>query len=81
MDENARIINGGKYNGMDRYEARKAIAADLEEQRYLVKVEAHSHSVGIRYRCSRRWSPLPPSMVCENEAPGKGGNPVWVTCT
>ncbi|MGI5936729.1 MAG: valine--tRNA ligase [Oscillospiraceae bacterium] len=58
MDENARIINGGKYNGMDRYEARKAIAADLEEQRYLVKVEAHSHSVGICYRCSTTVEPI-----------------------
>ena len=32
IDSNARIINGGKYNGMDRYEARKAIVSDLEAQ-------------------------------------------------
>jgi len=58
MDDNARIINGGKYNGMDRYEARKAIVADLEQQGYLVKVESHSHSVGICYRCSTTVEPI-----------------------
>ena len=46
IDEDAKIINGGKYNGMDRYEARKAIVADLEEQGYLVKVEPYNHNVG-----------------------------------
>ncbi len=58
MDENARIINGGKYNGMDRYEARKAIVSDLEQQGYLVKTEAHSHSVGACYRCSTTVEPI-----------------------
>ena len=39
-----RVVEGyGKYSGMDRYEARKAIVADLEEQGYLVKVEPHQH--------------------------------------
>lgn len=38
--------NGGKYNGMDRFEARKAVVKDLEEQGYLVKIEEHMHSVG-----------------------------------
>ena len=46
INEDAKIINGGKYNGMDRYEARKAIVADLEEQGYLVKVEPYNHNVG-----------------------------------
>ena len=50
LDENARIINGGKYDGMDRYEARKAIVADLEAGGYLVKIEKHAHNVGICYR-------------------------------
>ena len=50
--------NGGKYNGMDRYEARKAIVADLEEQGYLVKVEPYSHNVGCCYRCGTVVEPL-----------------------
>jgi len=43
--------NGGKYEGMDRYEARKAIVKDLEEQGLLVEIEAHKHNVGACYRC------------------------------
>ena len=58
IDEDARIINGGKYNGMDRYEARKAIVADLDEQGYLVKVEPYSHNVGCCYRCGTVVEPL-----------------------
>ena len=58
IDEDARIINGGKYNGMDRYECRKAIVADLEEQGYLVKVEPYSHNVGCCYRCGTVVEPL-----------------------
>ena len=58
IDEDARIINGGKYNGMDRYECRKAIVADLEEQGYLVKVEPYSHNVGCCYRCGSTVEPL-----------------------
>ena len=45
--------NGGKYNGMDRYECRKALVKDLEEQGYLVKTEPYSHNVGTCYRCHR----------------------------
>ncbi len=58
IDEDARIINGGKYDGMDRYECRKAIVADLEEQGYLVKVEPYSHNVGCCYRCGTVVEPL-----------------------
>ena len=58
IDEDAKIINGGRYNGMDRYEARKAIVADLEEQGYLVKVEPYSHNVGTCYRCGTVVEPL-----------------------
>ncbi len=43
---------GGKYCGMDRYEARKAIVADLEAGGYLVKIEPLKHNVGTCYRCS-----------------------------
>ena len=50
--------NGGKYNGMDRYECRKAIVKDLEEQGYLVKVEPYNHNVGTCYRCHNDVEPL-----------------------
>ena len=58
IDEDAKIINGGKYNGMDRYEARKAIVTDLDEQGYLVKVEPYNHNVGCCYRCGTVVEPL-----------------------
>ena len=50
--------NGGKYNGMDRYECRKAIVKDLEEQGYLIKTEDYSHNVGTCYRCHNDVEPL-----------------------
>lgn len=58
MTDDAHINeNGGKYEGMDRYEARKAIVADLEKGGYLVKVKDHSHNVGSCYRCSTTVEP------------------------
>ena len=50
--------NGGKYCGMDRYECRKALVKDLEEQGYLVKTEPYSHNVGTCYRCHNDVEPL-----------------------
>ena len=50
--------NGGKYEGMDRYECRKAIVADLETEGYLVKTEPYSHNVGTCYRCHNDVEPL-----------------------
>ena len=50
--------NGGKYEGMDRYEARKAIVADLEEQGYLVKIKEHEHNVGTHDRCGTTVEPM-----------------------
>ncbi|MBO5121787.1 MAG: valine--tRNA ligase, partial [Oscillospiraceae bacterium] len=50
--------NGGKYNGMDRYECRKAIVADLEAEGYLVKTVPYSHNVGTCYRCHNDVEPL-----------------------
>ncbi|MGI6497774.1 MAG: valine--tRNA ligase [Oscillospiraceae bacterium] len=50
--------NGGAYQGMDRYEARKAVVHDLEEQGYLVKAEEHTHSVGTCYRCGADIEPM-----------------------
>ena len=50
--------NGGPYVGMDRYECRKAIVKDLEEQGYLVKTEPYNHNVGTCYRCHNDVEPL-----------------------
>ena len=50
--------NGGKYCGMDRYEARKAVVADLEALGLLEKVEDYSHNVGACYRCHNDVEPL-----------------------
>jgi valyl-tRNA synthetase len=58
IDENARIINGGKYTGLDRYEARKQVVADLEALGLLVKTEAHNHNVGGCYRCGTTVEPV-----------------------
>ena len=58
MTDDAHINEyGGKYEGMDRYEARKAMVADLEEGGYLVKVEPMKHNVGSCYRCSTTVEP------------------------
>ena len=65
MNDDASINKeyGGKYAGMDRYEARKAMVADLEAQGLLVKVEPHVHNVGtcqrchtvVEPKCSKQW--------------------------
>ena len=59
MNDDATINEkGGKYAGMERYEARKAIVKDLEEQGYLVKVVPHTHAVGTHDRCGTTVEPL-----------------------
>ena len=59
MNSDATInANGGKYEGMDRYEARKAIVDDLDKCGALVKVEDYSHNVGTCYRCKTTVEPL-----------------------
>ena len=59
LDDKACVNeNGGKYQGMDRYEARKAIVADLEEGGWLVKVKPHMHNVGTCYRCGTTVEPI-----------------------
>ncbi len=59
MNDDATINeNGGRYAGMERYEARKAIVHDLEEQGYLVKIAPHSHNVGTHDRCHTTVEPL-----------------------
>ncbi|HIR27743.1 MAG TPA: valine--tRNA ligase [Candidatus Choladousia intestinigallinarum] len=59
MNDDATINElGGKYAGMDRYEARKAIVKDLEDLGLLVKVVPHSHSVGTHDRCKTTVEPM-----------------------
>ena len=59
MNDDATINkNGGRYAGMDRYEARKQIVADLEELGLLVKVEPHNHNVGTHDRCKATVEPM-----------------------
>jgi len=59
LDDNGVVnSNGGKYEGLDRYEARKVIVAELEEQGYLVKVDDHAHNVGTCYRCHNDVEPI-----------------------
>ena len=59
FNEDATVnANGGKYEGMDRYECRKAVIKDLEEGGYLVKIEDHEHNVGTCYRCGTTVEPM-----------------------
>ena len=58
MNDDATISAPGKYKGMDRYEARKAIVADLEAQGLLVKVVPHAHNVGTHDRCGTTVEPM-----------------------
>ncbi len=59
MNDNATINkNGGKYEGMDRYEARKAIVEELKNLGLLVKIEDYSHNVGTHDRCKTTIEPL-----------------------
>ena len=59
MNDDATINSyGGKYCGMDRYEARRALVADLEAEGYLVKTVPHAHNVGTCYRCHTTVEPI-----------------------
>ncbi|MBO5213201.1 MAG: valine--tRNA ligase [Clostridia bacterium] len=58
MTDDAKITaDYPKYAGMDRYEARKAIVADLEEGGFLVRIENYAHNVGTCYRCGTTVEP------------------------
>ncbi len=58
LTEDAKIVDEyEKYAGLDRYEARKAIVADLEAEGALVKIEPHDHNVGTCYRCHTTVEP------------------------
>ena len=59
MHDDATIdFAGSRYDGMDRYEARKAIVEDLKEQGLLVKVVPHSHNVGTHDKCTTTVEPM-----------------------
>ena len=59
MNDDATInAKGGKFEGMDRYEARKAIVEELDQMGLLVKIEDHAHNVGTHDRCKTTIEPL-----------------------
>ncbi|MEA4933606.1 MAG: valine--tRNA ligase [Lawsonibacter sp.] len=59
LDDNGVVnANGGKYEGLDRYEARKAVVADLEALGLMEKIEPYSHNVGTCYRCHSDVEPI-----------------------
>ena len=59
LDDNGKVNSlGGKYEGLDRYEARKQIVSDLEAGGYLVKIDDHAHNVGTCYRCHKDVEPI-----------------------
>ncbi len=58
LNDDATICAPGPYQGMDRYEARKAMVADLEKQGLLVKVVPHAHNVGTHDRCKTTVEPM-----------------------
>ena len=59
LNENGTIADGyGKYSGLDRYEARKLMVKDLEDQGFLVKVKKHVHNVGTHDRCKTTIEPM-----------------------
>ena len=59
LDDNGVVnANGGKYEGLDRYEARKAVVADMEALGLMEKIENYSHNVGTCYRCHKDVEPI-----------------------
>ncbi len=74
MNDDATINVRGKYQGMDRYEARKAMVEDLKEMGLLVKVVPHSHNVGTHDRCGTTVEPMiQPAVVCQDGRDGETG--------
>ncbi|KEI04741.1 valine--tRNA ligase [Clostridium botulinum] len=59
LNKDGSIVEGyGKYSGLDRYEARKELVRDLDEQGYLVKIKDHAHNVGTHDRCGSTIEPM-----------------------
>lgn len=57
-DDGTMNENAGKYAGLDRYECRKRLVADLKASGNLVKIEPHKHNVGHCYRCGTTVEPI-----------------------
>jgi len=57
-DDGTINSNGGEFEGLDRYEARKRIVEQLKEEGFLVKIEDHNHNVGMHDRCNSVIEPL-----------------------
>ena len=57
-DDGTINANGGKFEGMDRYECRAALVKELEEKGYLVRIEKHDHNVGTHDRCHTTVEPM-----------------------
>ncbi len=57
-DDGTMNENAGKYQGLDRFECRKQIVADLKELGVLSKIEPHAHNVGHCYRCHSSVEPI-----------------------
>ncbi len=59
LNDDATInANGGKYEGLDRYEARKQIVEELDKEGLLVRIEDYSHNVGTHDRCKTTIEPM-----------------------
>ena len=58
LDENAKIINSGKYNGMERYDARREVLADLDALGLLVGTQEHKMNIGTCHRCNTVVEPI-----------------------
>ena len=70
MNDDATMNSyAGKYEGMDRYECRKAMIKDLDEMGLLIKTEDHSHNVGQCYRCGTTIEPIVSSQWFVNMKP------------
>jgi len=58
IDEGAKIINSGKYDGLDRYDARREVLADLDALGLIEKTESHALNIGLCYRCDTIVEPV-----------------------
>jgi len=58
LDNDAKIINSGKYDGLDRYDARRAVLSDLEALGLLSKTETQTRNIGMCYRCDTTVEPI-----------------------
>ncbi|MCL2367038.1 MAG: valine--tRNA ligase [Oscillospiraceae bacterium] len=58
LDEAAKVINAGKYNGMDRFDARREVLSDLESLGLLIETKDHTNNIGMCYRCDTIVEPI-----------------------